>query len=96
MATELPAYNIEPGLICDSSGRQTGACHRGGPSSWHSLRWRFRGGNRSSMRIRRSPACRGRDRAHRLLNDVRLDGAPTTSEVRWLGQLGAERLVEVE
>src|SRR5439155_8134796 len=32
-----PAYNIETGLLSIAPSREAGACHRGGPSSWHSL-----------------------------------------------------------
>src|SRR5207248_6377166 len=32
-----PAYNIETGLLSIAPSRQAGACHWGGPSSWHSL-----------------------------------------------------------
>src|SRR5205085_4793181 len=40
-----PAYNIETGLLSIAPSRQAGACHWGGPSSWHSLPSRgFRSG----------------------------------------------------
>jgi len=68
-----PAYNIETDLLSIAPSRQAGACHRGGPSSWHSLPWRIcaaGGGLRNS-------ACYG---VFPATTPLRLPDAPLPSE----------------